>query len=174
MFDARLNSIHLEAPRRQEFRAARDKLLGARGGETMAVERQSGFDHPDDANTAIRNVAGHDSPATDARYVLMDAEYTYPLKIGLNTVGRMPDNDVVVPDAYVSRRHCAILIHTGDRCELHDVASKNGTILNGRKINGPTRLQSGDEIRMCNRNLIFLRKSEVPERGPTAQATRAE
>jgi len=40
----------------------------------------------------------------------------------------MPDNDVVLQDAYVSRRHCAILIHlTGERCELHDIASKNGT-----------------------------------------------
>ncbi len=174
MFDARLNSVHLEAPRRQDFRAARDKLLGARGGDTIAAERESGFPRPDDGNTAIRNVAGHDAAATDARYVLMDAEYTYPLKIGLNTVGRMPDNDVVVPDAYVSRRHCAILIHTGDRCELHDVASKNGTLLNGQKINGPTRLQSGDEIRMCNRNMIFLRKGDVPARNPAAQATRAE
>src|SRR5215210_675536 len=133
MLDVRLNSVHLEAPRRQEFRAARDRLLGARGGETMAAERLTGLDGPDDGNTAIRNLPGV-SAAAPARYVLMDADYTYPLKVGLNTVGRMPDNDVVVPDAYVSRRHCAVLVHTGDRCELHDVASKNGTYLNGRRI----------------------------------------
>ncbi len=152
MVDARLNSVHLEAPRRQEFRAAREKLLGARGGETMAAERQGEFlSGLSEHNTAIQNVPGANACAA---YVLMDTDYIYPLKVGLNTVGRMPDNDVVLQDAYVSRRHCAVLIHTtGDRCELHDVASKNGTYLNGNKISGPTRLNPGDEIRMCNHTL---------------------
>jgi hypothetical protein len=173
MVDARLNSVHLEAPRRQEFRVAREQLLNARGSHTLAVECQGDLlSGAGEHNTAIQNVPGN-AVAAPARYVLMDAEYIYPLKIGLNTVGRMPDNDVVVPDAYVSRRHCAILVHANDCCELHDVASKNGTLLNGNKIAGPTRLHSGDEIRMCNRNLVFLRKSDVPERGPAAQQTRS-
>ena len=174
MLDARLNSIHLEAPRRQEFRAARDQLLSARGGETMAAERQGGAAVGlSELNTAIQNLPGN-AAATAARYVLMDVDYVYPLKIGLNTVGRMPDNDVVVPDAYVSRRHCAIVVHTADRCELHDIASKNGTYLNGHKIAGPTRLHSGDQIRMCNRNLVFLLKVDLPEKAPAVQQTRAE
>jgi pSer/pThr/pTyr-binding forkhead associated (FHA) protein len=41
------------------------------------------------------------------------------------------------------------------RCELHDVASKNGTLLNGKKIPGPSRLQSGDQITLCGRRLTF-------------------
>jgi pSer/pThr/pTyr-binding forkhead associated (FHA) protein len=104
----------------------------------------------------------------------MDRDYVYPLKIGLNTIGRMPDNDIVLEDAYVSRRHCAILVHAGDFCELHDVASKNGTLLNGHKIHGPTRLKSGDEIRMCNRNLVFMsRAGEAPSNPPPmSQQTR--
>src|SRR6266536_3638442 len=119
MADARLNSIHLEAPRRQEFRAAREKLLSARGGETLAAERQGAYlAGPSEYNTAIQNLPG--AVAAGAPYVLMDSDYIYPLKVGLNTVGRMPDNDVVMQDAYVSRRHCAVLIHTGDACELHD------------------------------------------------------
>jgi pSer/pThr/pTyr-binding forkhead associated (FHA) protein len=101
--------------------------------------------------------------AVAAKFVLMDRDYVYPLKVGLNTIGRMPDNDVVLEDAYVSRRHCAVLVHAGDQCELHDVASKNGTFLNGHKISGPTRLKSGDEIRMCNKLLVFV--ARVPEPG---------
>ncbi len=170
MFDARLNSVHLEAPRRQEFRAAREQLLVARGEETMAAERQTSLAHAPHGNTAIQNVPGQPS-ATGCRYVLMDADYIYPLKIGLNTVGRMPDNDIVVPDAYISRRHCAILVHLDDRCELHDVASKNGTLLNGHRIAGPTHLKSGDEIRMCNRTLIFLHKAASLAGAPGAQST---
>jgi hypothetical protein len=173
MLDARLNSVHLEAPRRQEFRAAREKLLSLRGNETMAAERQppSGAS-VSEFNTAIQNLPDN-AVAAPARYVLMDADYIYPLKVGLNTVGRMPDNDVVLQDAYVSRRHCAVVVHTADRCELHDIASKNGTFLNGQKIDGPTHLNSGDQIRMCNRTLIFLKKGDVADLAPAVQATRS-
>ena len=45
MYDPRLNSIHLEMPRRQDFRAARDVLLGARGCQTVALESPPELDH---------------------------------------------------------------------------------------------------------------------------------
>ncbi len=176
MFDARLNSVHLEATRREEFRAARDEVLSSRGEQTLAGEQRAALEAPSGVqNTAIQNVPENLAVAGSlAGYVLMDHEFIYPLKVGLNTVGRMPDNDVVVQDAYVSRRHCAVVIHTNDRCELHDVASKNGTYLNGHKIAGPTRLYSGDQIRMCNRNMVFLRKADVPKKQISVQATRTE
>jgi pSer/pThr/pTyr-binding forkhead associated (FHA) protein len=102
----------------------------------------------------------------------MDQEAIYPLRIGVNTVGRLPDNSVVIEDPHVSRRHCAVLIHAGDGGELHDVASKNGTYLNGRRIDHPTPLRTGDEIRMCDCRLIFVAKtsspsSSAPAPGPT-------
>src|SRR4029077_10818301 len=75
----------------------------------------------------------------DLQFWLLDKEFVYPPRIGLNTIGRSPENDVVVKDGYVSRRHCAILVHAGDGCELHDTASKNGTFINGRKLGGPAR-----------------------------------
>jgi hypothetical protein len=165
--------MHLELPRRQEFRSARDQLLNARGAHTLCAEGggASGFMGGPANLTAVEKPGGAEMVA--ARFVLMDKEYVYPLKTGLNTIGRMPDNDVVLEDAYVSRRHCAILVHTGDQCELHDVASKNGTFLNGRKIDGPTRLKSGDEIRMCSRHLVFV--SRLGDGGhPATQPTRAE
>ena len=88
-------------------------------------------------------------------FYLKDGANVYPLHLGLNSVGRLPDNDVVIRDECVSRRHCAVVIHHDLRCELHDVASKNGTLLNGKKIPGPTRLQSGDQITLCGRRLTF-------------------
>ena len=83
------------------------------------------------------------SYAAKSSHAAKAAKAATTFKVGLNTVGRMPDNDVVVQDAYVSRRHCAIVVHTGDRCEVHDIASKNGTYLNGHKISGPTRRPPG-------------------------------
>jgi pSer/pThr/pTyr-binding forkhead associated (FHA) protein len=92
------------------------------------------------------------------------------LKIGVNTVGRSSENDVVVRDAYISRRHCAILVHLHNGCELHDTASKNGTYLNGKRLDGPHRLQSGDEIRICERQFVFMTKEDprvAAEHSPT-------
>jgi FHA domain len=157
MADARLNSIHLELPQRQEFRAARDQLLLGRGDRTLCVEGQSNF-----AKGSHNLEPGQQAAETvPARFVLVDKDVVYPLNVGLNTIGRMPDNDVVVDDGYVSRRHCAILVHTDDSCELQDVASKNGTLVNGQKIQCPTRLQAGDEIRICTRSLVFVANKKV-------------
>jgi hypothetical protein len=155
MTDPRLNSVHLDAPRRQSFREARDVLLNARGWQTVAAENLEA--DPDSSSSPHTMVLHADNqPPPDLKCWLVDREFLYPLKVGLNTIGRAPENDVVVQDAYVSRRHCAILVHIGDRYELHDIASKNGTYINGRKLAGPTPLSPGDEIRMCDRQFVFM------------------
>jgi hypothetical protein len=152
--DPRLNSIHLEAPRREDYRRAREVLLEARGCETLCVERDA--DEPDFApsNTLIQK-ADHPNP-TALPCWLSDDQYIYPLRIGLNTVGRSSDNDVVVADCFISRRHCAILVHSRSGFELHDTASKNGTFLNGARLDHPTPIHSGDTIRICERQFTFV------------------
>jgi pSer/pThr/pTyr-binding forkhead associated (FHA) protein len=165
MGDPRLNSLHLDPTRRQDYRRAREALLQSRGNETIYAERQRN-EEADSSNTFIRNQGGA-APNT-LEFWLVDREYIYPLKVGLNTMGRSADNDVVVEDLYVSRRHCAILVHHNNQFVLHDTASKNGTFLNGAKINGPTAIKAGDEIRICNRNFVFLTRSDAasPPGGP--------
>jgi hypothetical protein len=155
MSDPRLQSLHLEGqPRRDQFRAARQMIQAACGSHTIAGDlRLLSPDEALHAPTAAPGVAGH--PAGRFAFYLKDGTDIYPLHLGLNSVGRLPDNDVVIRDECVSRRHCAILVHSDMRCELHDVASKNGTLLNGKKIGGPTRIQSGDQILLCNRRLTF-------------------
>jgi pSer/pThr/pTyr-binding forkhead associated (FHA) protein len=96
----------------------------------------------------------HVQSRATAEYWLTDQEGIYPLKTGVNTIGRSADSDVVIQWPYVSRRHCTIVVHVG--CELHDFASKNGTYVNGLKVNGSTHLVSGDEIWICRRRLVFL------------------
>jgi pSer/pThr/pTyr-binding forkhead associated (FHA) protein len=158
--DPRLNSVHLRSPRREQFRVARDALFEACGPQTLAGASPP---HPLQAGgpaTAVQNV-GKPAPS-GFRFFLLDQDYIYPLKTGVNTVGRLPDNDVVIPDPYVSRRHCAILIHASEGCELQDVASKNGTLINGRPLQGRARLTSGDRISMCDRQLVFLAREDVP------------
>jgi hypothetical protein len=155
MVDPRLNSVHLEAPRRQEYRRARDVLLRARGNYTICADRVDPSDLS--GHTIIQQGEGKAESELDCW--LRDGEFIYPLKVGLNTLGRSSDNDVVVDDAYVSRRHCAILVHSSQACELHDTASKNGTYLNGTRLSGPVTLKPGDEIRVSNQQLIFQTRS---------------
>lgn len=162
MSDPRLNSIHLESFRREEFRRAREVLLGSVGERTCkAVEEQVLHSRTQPNQTILDSIAGKLGPTQ--QYALVDKDAVYELRVGLNTIGRLSDNDVVVPDPYLSRRHCAIMVHATKGCELHDVASKNGTFVNGKKIAGPTLLTSGDEIRMCDRNLVFVCRADPPK-----------
>jgi len=153
MGDPRLNSLHLDSGRREHYRQAREVLLASRGSETVYAEKRQQEDSSI-GNTFIQNKPG--APAPPLEYWLRDREFIYPLKVGLNTMGRSGDNDVVVEDLYVSRRHAAILVHHDNSFVLHDTASKNGTFLNGSRIPGPTALKPGDEIRICNRQFVFL------------------
>jgi hypothetical protein len=161
MSDPRLQSVYLEGqPRRDQFRAARQVLQESCGSQTIAGDLH--LLSPDEVDNAPTLTPG----ARSSRFLfyLKDGSDVFPLHLGQNFVGRLPDNDVVVRDECVSRRHCAILVHSDMRCELHDVASKNGTLLNGKKIGGPTRLQSGDQILLCNRKLTFhVTESPVAE-----------
>jgi len=167
MNDPHLNSVHLDFPRREDFRRAREALLEARGLRTLAVEKHEEVLGRGSC-TMMQNEPEAEPPNSD--YWLKDQQGIYPLKIGVNTIGRLPDNDVVIEGPYVSRRHCAILVHAGTGCEIYDIASKNGTYVNGLRLCGPTPLAAGDEIRMCDRNFVFMSKNapkDQPGHGST-------
>jgi DNA-binding response OmpR family regulator len=65
----------------------------------------------------------------------------------VTAIGRWDDNDVVLPDRWVSRHHAEVR-REGDRYVLHDLGSKNGTFLNGKGVTGPLPLENGDRIRL--------------------------
>ena len=61
------------------------------------------------------------------------------------TIGRVQGNDVVLPKGNVSKRHCRILLQSG-QFSIEDLKSTNGTYLNGRKIAEPTAVSPADKI----------------------------
>ena len=153
MSDPRFHSIHLESQqtRREQFRIARRALEDQCGNQTLAGDLGMIADgDPGDGPT----IAGPIGLAH--AYWLTDGSHTHQLSVGVNSVGRLPDNQVVIRDEHISRRHFAIVIHSDGRCEIHDIASKNGTVLNGTKINGPTKIAPGDEITICTRRMKFV------------------
>lgn len=66
------------------------------------------------------------------------------LSIGPMTVGRADDNDLVLPDPEVSRRH-ARLEPAGSGWRVVDLGSRNGTWLNGERIDDAI-IAAGDEV----------------------------
>ena len=63
------------------------------------------------------------------------------------TFGRSRSATVHVDSEKVSRMH-AKLRRTGDVIEVEDLGSRNGTRVNGDKIEGPRKLANGDEIQI--------------------------
>jgi phosphoserine phosphatase RsbU/P len=61
------------------------------------------------------------------------------------TLGRQSDNDLVLLDSRISRRHARIVKDDADYV-LEDIGSRHGTFVNGDRIAASHRLKSGDQI----------------------------
>jgi len=75
----------------------------------------------------------------------------------VTTIGRGRQNQMIVEDPLVSRRHCQIRRQGGEFI-LEDLGSVNGTFLNGRRITRE-RLNSGDVVRVGQTELVFQQVS---------------
>ena len=62
-------------------------------------------------------------------------------------IGRSTKCDVSIPDRFLSRRH-ARLFKDGDRWLVEDLGSRNGTFVNGTKIERPEPVRTGDVLAM--------------------------
>jgi hypothetical protein len=70
------------------------------------------------------------------------------------TIGRSRQCDVVLTDPNVSRRH-AELRPRGGSWVLSDLGATNGVVINGRRIDAPEVLRSGDRIELGTAELTF-------------------
>ncbi|HEX9161098.1 MAG TPA: FHA domain-containing protein [Thermoanaerobaculia bacterium] len=64
------------------------------------------------------------------------------------TVGRDPGNDIILRDPKVSRHHAEVVFERGFFV-LHDLASANGTYVNGKRVR-VAPLTHGAKVRMGN------------------------
>ena len=82
----------------------------------------------------------------------------YPLLGSLTVIGRDGSADVVVDDPGISRRHSEIRI-TNDGphlvCSIRDLASTNGTFVNGERVLASSRLEDGDRLTVGRTSLVF-------------------
>jgi len=109
-----------------------------------------------------QNVKGpatvEEDASTDRRFVLRvrrpsGHEEVLGLQGDMVTIGRAHSNTLVLDDAPVSRTHAKIECGTG-RYVLSDCGSKNGTFVNGKRIQGHV-LAAGDEILIGETRMDF-------------------
>src|SRR5262245_48319036 len=106
MSDPRLNGSHLGATRHKLYDAAVDELLDDRGPATADADPL--VRPPRTPRTPCRR----QSPLPGGTYTLVNLAdgRRYPLRVGINTIGRFAENDIVLDVGCVSRRHCAIVV----------------------------------------------------------------
>ena len=71
----------------------------------------------------------------------------FPLMKNEVSIGRDINNEIVINDAEISRKHCR-LVMSADGFAIEDLGSTNGTWVNERRIAGPHQLVSGESIRL--------------------------
>jgi two-component system, cell cycle response regulator len=68
-------------------------------------------------------------------------------------LGRGQNADVEILDDGISRRHAAV--HFGDEgVALEDLGSRNGTFLNGQRVEGKAALRDGDKIQLSSSTIL--------------------
>jgi hypothetical protein len=77
------------------------------------------------------------------------------------TVGRDPTNDIRLVDRKLSRIHCQVQV-IGGRCQVSDLNSTNGTVVNGARIRTETWISLDDEIEigMTRMRLIQMKQDD--------------
>lgn len=84
------------------------------------------------------------------------------------SIGRLPDNDVVIDNPAVSGRHARVY-REGNHYVLEDLKSTNGTFVNDKPIARHTLLE-GDVILVGKHTLAFTQRGgEQTESGPAEQ-----
>lgn len=69
------------------------------------------------------------------------------VKVPKFLIGRSEECHVRVNSDAISRRHCAITLENDD-VKIRDLGSRNGTFVNGVRIDAPQRIQMGDQLRV--------------------------
>jgi len=95
-----------------------------------------------------------DSASSDFCCWIVWGDREIALLEGENVLGRDPSTAVRIESNSVSRRHARILV-AGASATLEDMGSRNGTFLDGRRVERATNLQDGGRIKIGAAELVF-------------------
>jgi hypothetical protein len=94
--------------------------------------------------------------AAMVRFRLRLQLHEYELPAGLTVIGRATNCNLTIDDALLSREHAAVRVGE-DRVTVRDLGSRNGTYVNGERIEDDVELHDGDRIKVGTTEMIFSR-----------------
>ena len=98
-------------------------------------------------------------------------DFEYPLEEESISIGRVSESDLVVKDRFLSRQH-ARLYRDGEHVWVEDLDSSNGTWVNDRRVEEPTEIHPGDELRLSTSYISLLSdgiETPTPRKDPVTE-----
>lgn len=120
----------------RELRAVSLATAGASGARAEQVQR------------SVASLVLEEGPETK-----LPPGTAFALRSGA-VVGRRPNSDICLNDTFMSGEHARITLHDG-QWWVADLGSTNGTFVNGARIERPTQLTPGAEVRFGRVRLRF-------------------
>lgn len=139
-------------------------LLGARSiielGDSITLEYLPNEDESGVAPVPSPSIIVETVEIAQPIYLMIKRESVaerevYALDSKTITIGRDLSNDIVLPDAEVSRHHMRLTRMDGAYL-LEDLNTLNGTHLNGEHVKVPMRLKTGDILRVGKMVTMFI------------------
>ncbi|MFB1426979.1 FhaA domain-containing protein [Micrococcus endophyticus] len=131
--------------------APRERSPAPRVGPRPAPRRAAAPAHADQPTVVMgRPVTQPSGPALelDGRMLPLDGDDLI--------LGRSAERaDLVIPDSSVSREHLRLLT-VGSTVTLLDLGSRNGVLVNGRRVDGSVTLRDGDVVTVGQTELLFF------------------
>ena len=140
--------------RKKQMREAKDKSSFSSSSSSPRSSTSSSV-----TQTSIVSLVTHVPPSPSSAspsrsdttvLVIVDGQnagMTFPLPPSC-TIGRAPDNSIVVPDQFISSHHARIYKSKKGEWVLEDLGSTNGTYLDEKQIAGPVIIKPGQLIRL--------------------------
>jgi adenylate cyclase len=107
-------------------------------------------------------------PASEAPYLLIHPDQGTSYQVALQTgsywtIGREDDNAIILNDQWLSRNHAMLQRMESGEFVIIDLGSRNGTCVNGRRVNVPVIVHHEDLITVGQTNLHFYRHTRPLE-----------
>src|SRR5690242_9331622 len=101
------------------------------------------------------------------------ASSTIKLVDGVTTIGRHDECQLRIKSSQVSRKHCELFEKKG-LLLVKDLGSSNGTLVNGKKIQGQRVLEPGDELTIGPVQLRVAKVGATAASAPSKSASPAD
>jgi len=96
------------------------------------------------------------------------SQKVFPLPSSITVIGRRHDCDLRIPLLPVSRRHCQLSLNN-ETLNIRDLGSRNGTYLNGKRVDKAAVVQPGDYIKIGPLTFAFQINGQPKEVVPPGQ-----